>query len=141
MPLTTIPTSHLIAELLDRKLRKLSAIASIDKALGETNGFQLTDARRALAVAEAIAHETNLEGPFILVERNRHKHTVAPRKILHWWLRTQDGWSFERIALHCERDHGSVMHSVVTLAADLDIYLPVIGRIRERLELAQKAVA
>ena len=133
MSLSAFTTAMLIAELLDRKSRKLSTIAKIERALGETNHFQLCDARRALDVAEAIAHETHLESPFVLVERNRHKYAVAPRKILHWWLRTQDGWSFERIALHCERDHGSIMHSVITLAADLEIYLPVIERIRERL--------
>ena len=139
--LAAIPTEKLIAELLDRRSRKQSAIAKIDKSLGETNNFQLCDARRALEVAEAIAHETNLDGPLILVERNRNAYTVAPRKILHWWLRTQDGWSFERIGLHCERDHASILHSVVTLAADLDIYLPVIARIRQRLELAKIAIA
>jgi len=133
MPLSEFTTAMLIAELLDRKSRKQSSISKIEKALGETNNFQLCDARRALEVAEAIAHETHLESPFVLVERNRHKYAVAPRKMLHWWLRTQDGWSFERIGLHCERDHGAIMHSVITLAADLEIYLPVIQRIRERL--------
>ena len=141
MPLTSIPTEKLIAELYARKNGHRAAIASIDRALSERNNFQLADARRALEVAEAIAHEHSIECPFILVERNRIPYTIAPRKILHWWLRTQDGWAFERIALHCERDHSAIMHSVVTLAADLDIYLPVIQRIRQRLELAKIAVA
>jgi hypothetical protein len=140
-PLAGISTAHLIAELLDRKARRLATAGKISAALGERNNFQLGDARLALEIAEAIAAETNLDSPFILVERNRHTYAIAPRKLLHWWLRTQAGWSFERIALHCERDSAAIQHSVTTVAAQLDFFLPVIERIRQRLELAKIAIA
>ncbi|MEI6656110.1 MAG: hypothetical protein WCP45_15200 [Verrucomicrobiota bacterium] len=136
-----IPTAALIAELQMRKTGHQAEIAGIDRALGERNNFQLADARRALEVAEAIAHEHAIDCPFILVERNRIPYTIEPRKLLHWWLRTQEGWSFERIALHCERDAATIKHSVRSVAEQLDHLLPVIDRIRQRLQVARIAVA
>lgn len=139
--LTGIPTAALIAELQTRKNGHRAEIAMIDRVVGERNNFQLADARLALEVADAIAHETSLDNPFILVERNRIPYTVEPRKLLHWWLRTQAGWSFERVGLHCERDHSAIQHSVKCVAEKLDHFLPIIERIRQRLQLAKIAVA
>lgn len=139
--LTNIPTSALIAELHIRRNGYKAQIARCDQALGERNNFQACDAKLALEVAEAISHEHGLDNPFILVERNRHTYSIDPRKILHWWLRTQAGWAFDRIALHCERDHAAIMASVKAVAADIDFFRPVIDRIRQRLELAKIAVA
>lgn len=139
--LTGIPTAALIAELQLRKTGHRAEIAGIDRALGERNNFQLADARTAQELAAAISKETHLDNPYILVERNRIPYTVEPRQLLHWWLRTQTGWSFERIALHCERDASSIQYSVTKMAAKLDHFLPVIERIRNRLELARIAVA
>ncbi|MEI7912753.1 MAG: hypothetical protein WCK77_24260 [Verrucomicrobiota bacterium] len=139
--ISAIPTAALITELLDRRAVHQASSARISIALGEGNDFQLSDARLVLEVADAIAEETHLADPFLLLERNRQGHTIAPRKLLHWWLRTQAGWSFERIALHCERDHAAIMHSVTCVAGQLDFFLPLVTRVRARLTLAKIAIA
>ena len=140
-PLAGFSTSHLIAELLDRRARRLASVAKIDAAIGHANDYSLSDARLVRAIADAIAHETNLESGQVLIERNRHEYALSPRKLLHWWLRTQAGWTFERIGLHCQRDHGAIQNSIAKVAADLDFFLPVIERIRQRMELAKIAIA
>lgn len=131
--LANIPTAQLVAELQTRKTQLRAEAAGIDRALGERNNFQLPDARLALDVAIAIAEECNLADPFCLVERNRHSHLVTPRRILHWYLRVLAGWSFQRIGLHCERDHAAIMSSVRHIQSDRDFYAPIIERIACRL--------
>ncbi len=141
MNLAEIPTPVLLQELQGRKAQHRAELAAINRALGERDGVQLGDARRVMAVGEAIAAETNLEGYVDLIAYGRTPRVVTPRKILHWWLRTQDGWDWSRIALHCERDRNAITNSVEQIAADLELYLPVIERIRGRLELRKIAVA
>lgn len=134
MQLATIPTAQLVAELQSRKAVHQAETATIDRALCARNNFQLADARLALDVAMAIADECNLADPFCLLERNRHSHLVTPRQLLHWHLRVVAGWSFERVGLHCERDHGTIMSSVRRIQSDRDFYAPLIGRFQARLE-------
>jgi chromosomal replication initiation ATPase DnaA len=131
--LTDIPTAQLVAELQLRKTQHRAEAAGIERALGERNNFQLPDARLALDVAMAIAEECNLADPFCLVERNRHSHLVTPRRLLHWHLRVVAGWSFQRIGLHCERNHAAIISSVRHIQSDRDFYTPIIERIHGRL--------
>lgn len=133
-PLAGIPTEKLIAELLDRKAAARAQVAEISRAIGERDGIQLADARLALEVAEAIARECNLECHSDLFVKSREERFSTPRKILHWALVKQHGWSYGRAALHCERDPGAIYHSVRAIAANFEFYRPVIARISSRLQ-------
>lgn len=136
MKLTDIPTAQLVSELQHRRAIAAAQVASLGRALGEGYNFQLPDAKLALDVASAIAAEANLESPFLLVERCRQAHLVTPRQLLHWYLREQHGWSYERIALHCERDHGTIMNSCKRIQVQYDHYAAIVGRIIARLQAA-----
>ena len=134
MPLSHLSTATLIAELLERRAQSRSTIATIERSLSEANNFQLSDARHALEVATAIAAEANLADPFLLMERNRHEAIVTPRQILHYLLKIHAGWTFERAALHCERDHATIMHSCRRIQGELPLYQPLIDRVLARLQ-------
>ena len=134
MPLTEIPTDQLIAELLKRKSRKQADIAKIERSLGELNTFQLDDARTALDMAIHIAKVAQLPDPFVLLERNRDTRCDVPRKVLHWALHVLCKWPMERVAMHCERDKGSVLNSVRCVAAQPKVFAPIIVHLRSRLQ-------
>ena len=131
--LTDIPTSRLMEELQHRRAIAAAQVAGISRSLGEANNFQLADARLALDVAAAIADEAKLDNPFLLVERCREAHLVDPRALLHWILRWVYKWSFNRIALHVERDHVTVIHSCARVAAQASRFDDLSARVLRRL--------
>lgn len=128
-----LTTRQLTDELMRRRAALRAELAGIDTALGERNNFQLADARLALDVAMAVCAETNVDDPICLFAHSRALQYTTPRRLLHWILRKRHGWSLERIGLHCERDHSSILQSVASIDACLGTYSKILERITGRL--------